>query len=119
MDARLLGRWGEAQAAEYLRKKGYSILSMNFRCRFGELDIVAEDKRYILFVEVKLRKNADYGPAAAFVTEKKQGRLRAAAQVFLSGHETEKQPRFDVVEIYAPAGADPKRIRINHLENVF
>lgn len=56
MDARLLGSWGEAQAAEYLRCRGFRILAMNFRCRLGELDIVAEDRRYLVFVEVKLRK---------------------------------------------------------------
>ncbi len=119
MDARLLGRWGEAQAAEYLRKKRYTIRSMNYRCRFGELDIVAEDRKYIVFVEVKLRKSPRFAEAAAFVTAKKQERLRAAAQIYLGACETKKQPRFDVVEIYAPAGPDPEKIRINHLENVF
>ncbi len=119
MNARLLGRWGEAQAAEYLRKKHYGITAMNYRCRLGELDIVAENRAYIVFVEVKLRKNADFAEAAAFVTGRKQQRLQAAAQLFLAGYETAKQPRFDVIEIYAPAGADPGRIRINHLENVF
>ena len=119
MDARLLGSWGEAQAAEYLRKKGYAIRSMNFRCRLGELDIVAENRKFLVFVEVKLRKNADFGAAASYVTLRKQERLRAAAQFYLAGDETKKQPRFDVVESYAPAGPEPEKIQINHLENVF
>lgn len=119
MDVRLLGRWGEAQAAEYLRKKKYKILAMNVRCRFGEVDLVAEDKKYLVFVEVKLRKNADFAAPAEFVTGKKQARVRAAAEFWLSANENTKQPRFDVVEIYAPNGADEHNIRINHLENVF
>ena len=54
----LLGRYGEALAAEYLRKKGCRILAMNYRTRLGELDVIAADRRYVIFAEVKLRKNA-------------------------------------------------------------
>ncbi len=119
MDARLLGSWGEAQAAEYLRCRGFRILAMNFRCRLGELDIVAEDRRYLVFVEVKLRKNGHFAEAREFVTRAKQERLLAAAQIWLGQNPSTKQPRFDVIEIYAPRGMDPANIEIRQIENAF
>ena len=54
-DSRLRGRWGEALAAEFLRRKGYRIVAASWRCRFGELDLVAERGEFLCFVEVKLR----------------------------------------------------------------
>lgn len=118
-DSRLLGRWGEDLSAEYLRGKGYRILAANWKCRFGELDLVAEDGVYLCLVEVKLRKSAAYGSAAEFVDRRKQNRLRAAAELYLMRHPTDLQPRFDVVEIYAPQGMNTKEPRISHLQNAF
>lgn len=118
-DSRLLGRWGETKAAEYLRDAGYRILAANWRCRFGELDLVAEDGTYLCFVEVKLRKSAAYGSAAAFVDRRKQDKLRTAATLYLSRRPTDLQPRFDVVEIYAPQGVQTLKPEIVHLKNAF
>lgn len=118
-DSRLLGRWGEALAAEYLRDKGYRTVAANWRCRFGELDLIVEDGTYLCFVEVKLRKSAAYGSAAAFVDRRKQEKLRTAAMLYLSRHPTELQPRFDVIEVYAPRGTDTETPGIVHLENAF
>lgn len=117
--SRLLGRWGEDLAAAYLRNKGYSLTAANWRCRFGELDLVAEDGTCLCFVEVKLRRSDAYGTAAAFVDRRKQDRLRAAAELYLAGHPTDLQPRFDVVEVYAPQGMDTANPKIFHLENAF
>lgn len=118
MDRKLLGRWGEEKAAEYLRGKKYEIIGMNYSCRFGEIDIIAADRRYIAFVEVKLRKNADFGQAREFVTPAKQRRLIAAAQLWLASNATARQPRFDVVEIYT-GETSRGNIRINHIQNAF
>jgi len=118
MDKKLLGRYGEAQAADYLKKKKYKILGLNYSCRFGEVDIIAQKGAYIAFVEVKLRKNADYAQAREFVTFSKQERVKTAAQLWLANNPTDKQPRFDVMEVYAPEGMDGK-ISINHIENAF
>lgn len=118
-DSRLLGRWGEDRAAEYLRDKGYRILAANWKCRFGEIDLVAGDGTCLCFVEVKLRKSAAYGSAAEFVDRRKQSRLRATAELWLMRHPTDLQPRFDVVEIYAPQGTDTKKPEIFHLKNAF
>lgn len=113
------GAWGEEQAAKYLKKRGCRILERNFSCRFGEIDLIARDRQYVMFVEVKLRKSDAFARAAEFVDWRKQARLRATAELWLSQHETELQPRFDVIEIYAPQGAETKNPTINHLEDAF
>ena len=118
MGARELGRFGEEQAARYLRRRGYRIVETNYTCREGEIDIIAVNRRYIVFVEVKLRKSADFAPAREFVTYAKRRRIITAASLWLSQNETELQPRFDVIEVYAPNGAEG-RVEINHLENAF
>lgn len=118
MDKKLLGRWGEEKAAEYLKRKKYSVIGMNYSCRFGEIDIIAEKGGYIAFVEVKLRKDAGFAQAREYVTCAKQRRIIAAAQLWLAVNRTDKQPRFDVIEIYAPDGMDGE-IRVNHIENAF
>ena len=118
-ESRLLGRWGEDQAVGCLRDKGFHISAANWKCRFGELDLVAEDGTYLCFVEVKLRRSDAYGSPREFVDLRKQARLRTAAQLYLVQHPTELQPRFDVVEIYAPQGVKTSKPKIIHLENVF
>ncbi len=115
----LLGRWGEAVAADYLRKKKYRILAANYRCRQGEIDLIAAQGDCLVFVEVKLRKNADFGAAREFVDARKQARLRTAAALYLSQHELDVPTRFDVIEVYAPQGTDTERPKINHLEDAF
>lgn len=118
-DSKLTGRWGEALAAEYLRKKKYRPVASNFSCRFGEIDLIVQNKKYLVFVEVKLRKSAAFAKAADFVDFRKQNRIRTTAEFWLATHETELQPRFDVVEIYAPQGIETKQPEINHLEDAF
>ena len=115
----LLGGWGEALAAEYLRKKRYEIVASGYRCRFGEIDLICEEKGYLCFTEVKLRKSAAYGSAGSFVDFRKQNKLRATAQYYLSRRATVLQPRFDVIEIYAPYGLGTKFPKITRIENAF
>ena len=115
----LVGAWGEALAAAYLQKKKYKILAGNYRCRFGEIDIIAENKDYLVFVEVKLRKNDKFASAMDFVDVHKQNRLRTTAEVYLSQYPTDLQPRFDVIEIYAPDGMSTAKPVIHHLEDAF
>lgn len=115
----LVGAWGEALAAEYLRKKRYNILATGYRSRFGEIDLIAANRRYLVFVEVKLRKSADFARAVEYVDHRKQERIRTTASIYLSQYPTALQPRFDVIEIYAPEGMDTRRPEINHLEDAF
>jgi len=119
MDQRLLGRYGEATAAEYLRRKGYTILGMNYRTRLGEVDVIASNRSYIAFVEVKLRKNNAFADAREFVTHSKQRKVMAASQEWLLNHPTRLQPRFDVMEIYAPDGIATVSPEIRLWENAF
>lgn len=115
----LVGAWGESLAAEYLQKKKYQILAAGYRCRFGEIDLIAANKKYLVFVEVKLRKNDRFAGAMEYVDYYKQGRLRTTAEVYLSQYPTDLQPRFDVIEIYAPEGLETKKPKIRHLEDAF
>ena len=118
-DTKLLGRWGEAQTADFLRRKGYRLLAAGWHCRFGEIDLIAENGQYICFTEVKLRKSAGFAPARAFVDTRKQGKLRTSAELYLSENPTDLQPRFDVAEVYAPQGTATKKPEINYIEDAF
>lgn len=115
----LAGAWGEALAAEYLRKKHYSIVAAGYHCRFGEIDLIAEDKKYLIFVEVKLRKSGNFAQAMEYVDQHKQNRIRVTASMYLSRNPTNLQPRFDVIEIYAPEGTATRRPEIHHMEDAF
>ena len=115
----LLGGWGEALAAEYLRKKKYEVVACGYRCRFGEIDLIVKNKKYLAFVEVKLRKSARFAAAMEYVDRHKQDRLRMTASMYLSQNETALQPRFDVIEIYAPQGAATVKPEIIHMEDAF
>ena len=117
--SKLSGAWGEALAADYLRKKHYKIIAAGYRCRFGEIDLIATNRTYIAFVEVKLRKNARFANAYEYVDRRKQERIRMTASLYLSQYPTQLQPRFDVVEIYAPDGTKTVRPDINHMEDAF
>lgn len=115
----MLGRWGEAIVAEWLRKQGCTVLDAGWHCRFGEIDLIAEDRGYLCFVEVKLRKDSRFATAGAFVDSRKQMKLRTSAELYLSQNPTELQPRFDVVEVYAPEGVLTRNPKIRRLENAF
>ena len=115
----LAGAWGEALAAAYLQKKKYRLLSSGYRCRFGEIDLIVCNREYLVFVEVKLRKSAGFAQAREFVDYHKQNRLRTTAQMYLSQNPTQLQPRFDVIEIYAPEGTLTKNPKVIHLEGAF
>ncbi|WP_294511048.1 YraN family protein [uncultured Intestinimonas sp.] len=118
-DRRLLGRWGESQVADWLRVKGWRIVAAGWRCRFGEIDLIAVNDKYIVFTEVKLRKSAAFAPARAFVDRGKQERVRISAQLYLQEYTTELQPRFDVAEVYAPEGTATREPEINYIEDAF
>ena len=115
----MLGRWGEQLAAEELRRRGYQVVAAGWRCRFGEIDLIAADRKTLCFVEVKLRKSAAYGRAGEFVDRRKQEKLRTTAELYLAENPTTLQPRFDVVEVEAPQGTDTKNPVVRHVENAF
>ncbi len=99
MYATTKGVAGEVIAARFLREKGYTILSSNYRSRFGEIDIIATDGPYIVFVEVKARSdNSMLMPREAVTPDKQQKILRTAA-LYIRAYPSNLQPRFDVVEV--------------------
>lgn len=116
---KLLGAFGEAAAAEYLRRKRYHILGMNYHCPQGELDVIARQKDTVVFVEVKLRREGGFAPAAEAVTLSKQRKLRLAAEAWLSENELDDVPcRFDVIEIYLEREGGKVKT-ISQLEDAF
>ena len=115
----ILGAWGESLAADFLIKNKYKIKASNYRCRFGEIDIVAYNKHFLVFVEVKLRRSAKFAAAADFVDLHKQERLRKTAAIYLDENPTKLQPRFDVIEIYAPDGLNTINPVMNYMEDAF
>ena len=115
----LLGPWGEQLAAAYLQKKRYRLVACNYRTRLGEIDLICTDRNYLVFVEVKLRKTDRFGAAREFVGPEKQNRIRMTAELWLQSHPSALQPRFDVIEIYAPDGMNTVRPEIIHLKDAF
>jgi putative endonuclease len=95
-----VGKAGEEAAVQYLRQHGYRILERNYRCRFGEIDLIARDGSILAFVEVKTRRSQKYGPAAAAVTLQKQRHLIKASQAYLiQRKKADELCRFDVVTV--------------------
>jgi len=115
----LTGAWGEALAAQFLQKKRYRIVATNYRSRFGEIDLIVSNRQFLVFVEVKLRKSDCFASAFEYVDARKQDRIRTTAQIYLSEFPTNLQPRFDVIEIYAPEGTETRYPEIHHMEDAF
>ena len=110
------GNRGEAAAARCLRQRGYTLLASQWRCRFGELDLVAQDRRGTLcIVEVKLRGVGSIALPREFVDSRKQQRLRSAAELYLASDGLDVPVRFDVAEVYDEGGS----LRIEYIENAF
>lgn len=113
------GKKGEIAAAQFLRQKGYEIITANYRTRLGEIDIIAADQKYLVFAEVKTRvKHSMILPREA-VDLKKQHKIILAAEEYLSNHQVLLQPRFDVIEVTTVGGEMFRVLSINHIENAF
>jgi len=116
-EARLsLGTWGENFAASYLRKQGLKILQRNLRTPVGEIDIVARDRKTLVFVEVKTRQSRQYGTPQEAVGAHKQRQIIRTAQWYLSEHPAVKlQPRFDVVALLKTGD----QVEVEHIVSAF
>jgi putative endonuclease len=114
---RRFGQAGESTAEEYLRQKGYRIIARNLRSSLGELDLVAEDGRVLVFVEVKARRNDALGGAIHAVHQRKQEKLiQLAAQYLARRHIKNRLCRFDVVLLQGAGAVAPQ---IEHIQNAF
>ena len=122
-----IGRLGESLACNYLKKKRYKIIEQNYHASHNEIDIIAENKQYIVFVEVKTRScdspdSLIYGSPASAVTYSKQQRTLSAALSYIREKKSDKQPRFDVIEVYLKKGdgeKDAELLKIEHMESAF
>lgn len=113
-----IGKSGETFAVSTLENNGYKILNRNYHCRFGEIDIIAQDEKYIVFIEVKSRRtNTKFAPFEA-VDKFKQKKIIKTAMIYLSENSVNLQPRFDVIAVLF----DQKSDRIAgffHIKNAF
>ena len=113
-----IGEIGEEYTVKFLEKKKYKILERNYRKRYGEIEIIAENKNYIVYVEVKTRHKDSMTSAADAVNRQKQIRIIKTASLYLSENETEKFCRFDVCEVYINSD-NLKLVDINYIEAAF
>jgi len=113
----VIGSDGERAAADFLESRGYRILERNYRTRLGELDLVADDGGILVFVEVKVRRNDQFGGPAAAITSAKQARIARLAQQYVVSRRLSGRPcRFDVVLI---RGDDPRTRQMELLPGAF
>lgn len=110
------GNAGENLIAEYLKTKGYIISARNYRTRYGEIDIIAENEREILFVEVKTRSDSSAVRPYEYVDLRKRRKIETAAGIYMYRNGYGLQPRFDVAEVFLDADG---RMRFNYFENAF
>ena len=109
------GNYGEAAAKGYLAALGYDILETRYRCDGGEIDIIAKDGEYLVFVEVKYRRQVNFGSPAAAVTASKQRAMATAAWFYLAKNNlADASCRFDIIEVFGRENLD-----INHIKDAF
>lgn len=123
-----LGQLGESVACDFLKKNGYKIVSRNLHVSKHEIDIIAEDDNFLVFVEVKTRsvayeESSSYGSPGRAVDYKKRSNTVLAAKTYLMTNYTQKQPRIDVIEVYMKERGDnsisPQILSINHIRDAF
>lgn len=108
---RRLGFFGERKAARYLKTNGYNILERNYKCPFGEVDIIAQKGDVTAFIEVKTRSNDNYGQPNEAVGRERQKRYKNCVRFYYANREIDCTVRFDIIEV--------TKSGINHIENAF
>ncbi len=109
------GQQGEKLAKEYLVSEGYNILSMNYKIKIGEIDIIASKNGILAFIEVKTRTNLNYGYPYEAVNRKKQEKIKYVSMAYLKERNIKNtQLRYDIIEVYLKPS-----IKINHIDNAF
>lgn len=116
MDKQKLGKKGEKYTVKFLKKNKYDIIYTNFSTNLGEVDIIAENEEYILFVEVKTRTEGQMLEPRESVDKKKRFRIFAAANTYIKKFKIKKQPRYDIAEVTANYYG---KLSINYIEDAF
>ena len=115
MNNKKVGTFGENLVKKYLEKIGYKIIQTNFRCRQGEIDIIAIDKKELVFIEVKTRGNQKFGYAVEAVNKYKQSHIKRVTEYFVYKNNLENVCiRFDIIEVYFKE----RKYYLNHIKNV-
>lgn len=117
-ESRTIGSIGEQAAADFLTANGYTIMERNYHSRYGEIDIIAKNQEYIVFVEVKTRnETSGYRPAEA-VNKSKQKKFARTAMLYLTAYPQNLQPRMDIIEVILTKGTKALG-SMTHIENAF
>ncbi len=121
---KLVGDFGECEAAKFLRKNGYKILERNYVALGKEIDIIAKNKDFLVFCEVKTRKTNEnlvkkYGRPRDAVNKEKQMHISSAARYYLAKNKTDKKIRFDVIEVFLENQDENKTADIVHICDAF
>ena len=120
-DNKSVGDFGESSACTFLKHRGYKIIDRNYSNRIGEIDIIAQKGNYIVFIEVKTRKNDEFGSPADAVNKTKQHKIYKTAQSYIVNNGNDFDYRFDVIEVMYKntVFGGYKTYKINHIENAF
>lgn len=110
------GSKGEDFVADFLRKKGYKVVARNYKTRFGEIDVIARDAKFLVFTEVKTRDEKSLGHPLEAVTIQKQKKIILAAQSYIQKFGCSLQPRFDVAAVFTK---DDRIIGVDYITNAF
>lgn len=113
------GRLAEDMACQYLQQQGLTLLQKNFHSRFGEIDLVMQHQQTLVFIEVRYRKNSDYGGPAASITQAKQQKIQKTALYFMQKKGHEVNARFDVLAICGDNLHKPQQLHIEWIKNAF
>jgi putative endonuclease len=113
MKAKIIGKQGEAQAEAYLRAQGYTTVAKNFRAGRGEIDLIVQKDDLLVFVEVKKRKNDDFGSPESFLSQRQIDKILETAEAFIEQQAWQAAIRFDIVAITTQKGD------LTHLEDAF
>lgn len=119
MNRKETGRRGEDEAARMFESKGYVITARNYRTRLGEIDVIVQNGRFLVFAEVKTRARGFLVSPREAVDRRKQLRVISAAEQFLCENPSALQPRFDVVEVVTDGGEVFRAVEVRHIENAF
>lgn len=110
-----LGKQGEDAACQYLKERGYTIVDRNWRYDRHEIDIIAENEDFIVFVEVKTRASTEWGNPEDFISKIQMKRIISAADFYLKEYDIEKDARFDVISILK----NKSTFEIEHIDDAF
>jgi putative endonuclease len=113
------GQRAEDMACQHLQRQGLSLLQKNFHSRFGEIDLIMQHQQTLVFVEVRYRKNRDFGGPAASITPAKQDKIRKTALFFMQKKGREFNARFDVLAICGNDLDNPQQLNIEWIKNAF